>query len=86
MNWGKTLTYNGCECLALIGTVLRSRPLEEKAALAQRVRRELLPLFTSGTLRPVIDSRYPFDDIAGAHAHMETNANIGKIMIDLPSP
>lgn len=68
---------------AIIGTVLRARPLEEKAALTQRVIRELLPRFDDGSLSPVIDSRYPIDAIAEAHRYMETNANIGKILIDL---
>ena len=38
---------------------------------------------TTGRSRPVIDSRYPLDEIADAHAHMESNANIGKILIDV---
>ncbi len=66
-----------------VGTTLRARPLERKLALCQRFRAEMLPLFDSGALRPVIDSRYAFDDIAEAHRHMESNASIGKILIDL---
>jgi putative PIG3 family NAD(P)H quinone oxidoreductase len=68
---------------SIIGTVLRARPLEEKIALTQRVVRELLPRFDDGTLRPVIDRRYPLDAIADAHRYMETNANVGKIVIDV---
>jgi putative PIG3 family NAD(P)H quinone oxidoreductase len=66
-----------------IGTTLRARPLEQKAALSQRSISELLPLFDSGALRPVIDSRFALADIADAHRHMEANANIGKILIDV---
>jgi putative PIG3 family NAD(P)H quinone oxidoreductase len=68
---------------SLIGTVLRSRPLAEKIAVTQRFVAEVLPLFESGAVRPVIDSRYPLDAIADAHAYMETNANVGKILIDV---
>jgi NADPH:quinone reductase len=68
---------------AIIGTVLRARPLEEKVALTQRVEHELLPLFADGRLAPVIDSRYRLDDIAEAHRYMETNANVGKIVVDV---
>ncbi len=68
---------------SIIGTVLRARPIEEKIALTQRVRAELLPLFDQGLLEPVIDSRYPLSDIAEAHRYMESNANIGKILIDV---
>ncbi len=66
-----------------IGTTLRSRPVERKLALAQRFIDEMIPLFASGELEPVIDSRFAFDDIAEAHRHMEANANVGKILIDL---
>ena len=50
----------------IIGTVLRARPIDEKIAISQRFAAEMLPLFDSGALKPVIDSRYPFDDIAAA--------------------
>ncbi len=66
-----------------IGTTLRARPIEEKIALTRRFAAEMLPLFDSGHLKPVIDSRFPFDRIADAHRHMAANANAGKIMIDI---
>jgi NADPH:quinone reductase-like Zn-dependent oxidoreductase len=68
---------------SLIGTVLRSRPIEEKIAITQEFGREMLPLFESGQLVPVIDRRYPLDEIAEAHRYMESNANVGKIVVDL---
>lgn len=68
------------------GTVLRARPLEEKAALTRRFAAEMVPLFESGHLKPVIDSRFPFERIGDAHRHMAANANAGKIVIDLRSP
>jgi putative PIG3 family NAD(P)H quinone oxidoreductase len=66
-----------------IGTVLRSRPLEEKATTCRRFADEVLPLFTSGALRPVIDRRFPLDEVAAAHAHMDADANVGKILLDV---
>jgi NADPH:quinone reductase-like Zn-dependent oxidoreductase len=66
-----------------IGTTLRARPVERKLALSQRFIDEMLPLFDAGALRPVVDSRFGFDDIADAHRHMEANANVGKILIDI---
>jgi putative PIG3 family NAD(P)H quinone oxidoreductase len=67
----------------ITGTVLRARPLEEKIALTQRFIAEMLPLFDTGALKPVIDSRYAFSDIAQAQTHMASNANVGKIIIDI---
>jgi NADPH:quinone reductase-like Zn-dependent oxidoreductase len=43
----------------------------------------MLPRFDDGALRPVIDRRYPFEQIADAHVRMEANANAGKIVITL---
>ncbi len=66
-----------------IGTTLRARPIEQKAALSQRFVAEMIPRFADGSLRPVIDSRFTLDDIAAAHRHMEADANVGKILIDI---
>jgi NADPH:quinone reductase-like Zn-dependent oxidoreductase len=64
-----------------VGTTLRTRPLEEKVTVTRRFAAEMLPLFDTGALRPVIDSVYDFDAIADAHRHMEANANTGKILV-----
>lgn len=63
------------------GSVLRARPLEEKAILAQRFARELSPLFTAGTLRPIIDEVMPMDRIVDAHRRMEANETFGKLVL-----
>jgi putative PIG3 family NAD(P)H quinone oxidoreductase len=64
-----------------IGTTLRARPLEEKVAVTRRFAAEMLPLFDSGVLRPVVDRTYALDEIADAHRYMESNANVGKIVV-----
>jgi putative PIG3 family NAD(P)H quinone oxidoreductase len=71
--------------IALVGTVLRARPIEEKITATQRFTAEVLPRFTDGSLKPVIDSRYPLDDVAKAHERMEQNANTGKLLLDVTS-
>jgi NADPH:quinone reductase-like Zn-dependent oxidoreductase len=69
----------------LIGTVLRARPLEEKAAISRRFGREIVPLFDEGLLKPVIDRRFSLDEVVDAHRYMESNANVGKILLDVAS-
>lgn len=66
-----------------IGTTLRTRPLEEKVALTRRFAAEMLPLFETGGLRPVIDRRMPLTEIADGHRLMEANANAGKIVVSI---
>jgi len=65
----------------LFGTVLRSRPLEEKIALAREFSNAVLPLISSGRIKPVVDSVFPMDAIRKAHERMEENASFGKIVL-----
>jgi len=68
---------------SLIGTVLRARPLEEKVAASVRFAAEVLPAIEAGKIRPVIDRRFALADMADAHRYLETNANVGKVLIDI---
>lgn len=65
----------------LLGTVLRSRPLEEKIALAREFSKAVLPLLSSERIRPVVDRTFHFSEIAEAHRYMESNASFGKIVL-----
>ena len=67
----------------ITGTVLRGRPTEEKIAISRRFAAEMLPLFSSGAMKPVVDSVYPIEDIRAAHEYMASNANVGKIVVTL---
>ncbi len=65
----------------ILGTVLRARALEEKAALAQDFALHVVPLFASGRLRPVVDAVLPMTAIRDAHARMERNETFGKLVL-----
>ena len=67
--------------LRLTGTVLRSRPQEEKMALVQAAERQLLPLMRSGALPPVVDAVLPFSAVSEALARMQGNAAVGKLVL-----
>lgn len=67
--------------LRLVGTVLRSRPLEEKIALARDFSEAVLPLFASGRVRPVVDTILPFSEIAEGHRRLEANDSVGKVVL-----
>jgi putative PIG3 family NAD(P)H quinone oxidoreductase len=85
---GKPLPFNVGLLLGkratITGTVLRARPTEEKIAISRRFAAEMLPLFSTGAMRPVVDSVHPFVDIAAAHVRMASNANVGKIVVSIP--
>jgi NADPH2:quinone reductase len=65
----------------LRGSVLRSRPLEEKIALAQAFKAAVVPLFESGQLRPVVEEVLPMADIHKAHARLEADDTFGKLVL-----
>lgn len=66
---------------SITGSVLRSRPLEEKAALSQDFIRHVLPGFASGKLKPVVDRVMPMADVQDAHRYMAENRNFGKVVL-----
>lgn len=65
----------------IFGTVLRSRPLEEKLAVMRVFEDQVVPLFARKKLAPVIDVVLPLDDAAAAHARMASNVGFGKIVL-----
>jgi putative PIG3 family NAD(P)H quinone oxidoreductase len=67
----------------LRGTMLRSRPLEEKILAARALERHLVPLFESGALKPVVDRVLPLAQAAEAHRAMQDNATFGKLVLEV---
>ncbi len=65
----------------IIGSVLRSRPVAEKAAIIEKFEQAVLPLFASGKIEPLIDARFPLADAAEAHRLMEKGGHFGKIVL-----
>jgi putative PIG3 family NAD(P)H quinone oxidoreductase len=66
--------------ISITGALLRSTPLELKQRIAEGLRRQVWPLLGT-SIRPVIDAVYPLSHAAVAHARMERNAHVGKIML-----
>jgi putative PIG3 family NAD(P)H quinone oxidoreductase len=69
--------------LRVLGTVLRSRTLEEKALAARAFEKSVLPHLASGRLRAVVDRVFPMSAVIEAHRYMESNANAGKIVLEV---
>ena len=71
--------------LTIMGTALRSRPLEEKIETTQAFHRHAGALLADGRIVPVLDRVFPLEETADAHRHMEASANFGKIVLRLSS-
>ena len=67
---------------AIVGTVLRPRPLEEKIAATTAFGRDVLPLVVRGLVKPVVDCVLPAARAREAHEKMEQNDSFGKIVLE----
>lgn len=67
--------------LRIVGTVLRSRLLEEKAFVTRRFTEQVVPLLASGVVKPVVDKVFLLEEAAQAQAYMESNSNFGKVLL-----
>jgi NADPH2:quinone reductase len=67
--------------LTITGSTLRPRSVAFKGAIAQALRERVWPLLASRQVRPVIHSTFPAAEAAKAHALMESNQHIGKIVL-----
>lgn len=67
--------------LVITGSTLRPRPVAFKAAIAAALREKVWPLLERGRVKPVIHSTFPAARAAEAHALMESNQHIGKIVL-----
>ena len=70
----------------IIGSVLRSRPVAEKAAIIRQFETKVVPLFAAGAVKPLIDARCPLRDAADAHRLMEQGGHFGKIVLQNQTP
>jgi NADPH2:quinone reductase len=66
----------------IIGTVLRARSLEEKAAAVDAFNREVIPLLQRKKIVPNLDRVFPANEVQNAHRYVESNANFGKVVLE----
>ena len=67
--------------LTITGSTLRPRSLEFKTAIARELKEHVWPLVASGAIKPVIHSTFGAAEASKAHALMESNTHIGKIVL-----
>ena len=67
--------------LTITGSTLRPRTVQEKAAIAEGLRRQVWPLLDDMRVKPAIHASFPMAGAADAHRLMESSAHIGKIVL-----
>lgn len=70
--------------LTLFGVSNKLRNADQRASGVAGFVADLLPAIADGRIKPVIDRVYPFDQLAEAKAHMESNRHLGKIVLAMP--
>lgn len=67
--------------LSVIGSTLRTRPVEEKAAIVAGFQARFGDELASGRIRPVVDRILPLESVADAHRAMKASEHFGKIVL-----
>jgi NADPH2:quinone reductase len=67
--------------LIITGSMLRSRDVAFKSAIARQLEQYIWPLLASGKIKPVINEVFDTKDAAKAHELMESSTHIGKIVL-----
>jgi NADPH:quinone reductase-like Zn-dependent oxidoreductase len=67
--------------LRIFGVSNKLRTAAERAETVAGFKRDWLPAFADGRLKPVIDRKFPLDELPAALAYMESNAQLGKITV-----
>jgi len=65
----------------IIGSVLRSRPVKDKAEIVAAFARTALPRFADRSVVPIVEKVFPLDEVAEAHRMMEEDRHFGKIVL-----
>jgi len=67
----------------IIGSVLRSRPVPEKAEIVAEFTRRAIPRFADRTVVPIIEKVFTIDQVVDAHRMMEADKHFGKIVLKI---
>lgn len=79
LNFAQVMTRR----LTITGSTLRPQSDLAKARIAEALEAEVWPMLATGHLAPVLDSSFPLDEAAAAHARMEASEHIGKIVLQV---
>jgi len=66
----------------IMASTLRARSLEEKAATARALEREVLPLFEIGAVMVPVADRFALDDVEAAYERFAAGGKLGKIILE----
>lgn len=66
---------------SVTGTLLRPRPLGEKAEIVAQTVEHVWPMIAAGRVRPIVHAVFPLADVAQAHQVLEDSSHVGKVLL-----
>jgi NADPH:quinone reductase-like Zn-dependent oxidoreductase len=67
--------------ITMTGSTLRAQTSAQKAVMVKEIMERVFPLLEDGTIKPMIDSIYPLEQVEQAHGHMMSGSHMGKIIL-----
>lgn len=67
--------------LTIVGSTLRTRPLDEKVSITRQFAEQFMPQLKSGELQTIIDTTFPIEQAQAAHEYVAANKNLGKVIL-----
>lgn len=68
--------------LTIVGTMLRGRPMIEKAEATGKFADEVIPLLAAGKVQPNVDRVFTASDVVAAYKYLESNESFGKVILE----
>jgi NADPH2:quinone reductase len=69
--------------ITMTGSTLRAQTFDQKAIMVKEIREHIFPQLENGSIKPLIDSIYPLEDVEQAHGHMQGGQHMGKIILKI---
>jgi NADPH:quinone reductase-like Zn-dependent oxidoreductase len=69
--------------LQVFGVSNARLPADQRAEAMAGFIRVMLPGIVEGRIKPVVDKAFPFDQLAAAKDYVETNAQLGKVVVKM---
>jgi NADPH:quinone reductase-like Zn-dependent oxidoreductase len=69
--------------ITMTGSTLRAQSFEQKTVMVEQIMARIFPLLENGTIKPLIDSIYPLEQVEQAHGHMQSGQHMGKIILKI---
>jgi putative PIG3 family NAD(P)H quinone oxidoreductase len=69
--------------LRVVGSTLRARPIAEKAAVMDALKRDVWPDFENGSIKAIIEDTFPVEEAAAAHTLVAGNQTVGKVVLEV---